>query len=87
MATIVRKSSNPYRWEIGYGELKDIANVEKMMPESFISEDGFSITVSCREYLLPLIEGENYPPYNDGLPEYVVMKKIKVDKKLPLFEI
>ena len=87
MPSIVRKSSNPYQWEIGYGELKDIANVEKMMPENFISKDGFSITDSCREYLPPLIEGENYPPYNNGLPEYVVMKKTKVSKKLPPFEV
>jgi 6-phosphofructokinase len=87
MASIVRLSNNPYKWEIGYGELKDIANVEKMMPENYISEDGFSITKSCREYLLPLIEGENYPPYNNGLPNYVVMQKSKVKKKLPPFEV
>ena len=87
MPSIVRLSNNPYRWEIGYGELKDIANVEKMMPENYISEDGFSITNSCREYLLPLIEGENYPPYNNGLPDYVVMQKSKVKKKLPPFEV
>ena len=87
MPSIVRLSNNPYKWEIGYGELKDIANVEKMMPENYISEDGFSITKSCREYLLPLIEGENYPPYNNGLPDYVVMQKSKVKKKLPPFEV
>ena len=87
MPSIVRLSNNPYKWEIGYGELKDIANVEKMMPENYISEDGFSITKSCREYLLPLIEGENYPPYNKGLPDYVVMQKSKVKKKLPPFEV
>ena len=87
MPSIVRLSNNPYKWEIGYGELKDIANVEKMMPENYISEDGFSITKSCREYLLPLIEGENYPPYNNGLPDYVVMQKSKVKKKLPSFEV
>ena len=87
MPSIVRLSNNPYQWEIGYGELKDIANVEKMMPENYISGDGFSITNSCREYLLPLIEGENYPPYNNGLPDYVVMQKSKVKKKLPPFEV
>ena len=86
MPAIVRISNNPYKWEIGYGELKDVANVEKMMPKNYISEDGFSITDSCREYLLPLIEGENYPPYNDGLPNYVVLKKSKVVQKLPPFE-
>jgi len=87
MPAIIRISNNPYKWEIGCGELKDVANVEKMMPKNYISADGFSITDSCREYLLPLIEGENYPPYNDGLPNYVVLKKSKVVQKLPPFEI
>ncbi len=87
MPAIIRTSNNPYKWEIGCGELKDIANVEKMMPTNYISEDGFSITDECREYLLPLIEGEDYPPYIDGLPDYVVLKKSKVDKKLPPFEL
>jgi len=87
MTAIVRISNNPYKWEISYGELKDVANVEKMMPNNYISSDGFSITDSCREYLLPLIEGENYPPYNDGLPNYVVLKKSKVVQKLPPFEV
>ena len=87
MPAIVRISNNPYKWEIGCGELKDVANVEKMMPKNYISADGFSITDSCREYLLPLIGGENYPPYIDGLPNYVVLKKSKVVKKLPPFEV
>jgi 6-phosphofructokinase len=87
MPAIIRTSNNPYTWEIGYGELKDIANVEKMMPKNYISDDGFSITNSCREYLLPLIEGENYPPYNNGLPDYVVMQKSKIKKKLTPFEV
>jgi len=87
MPAIIRISNNPYKWEIGCGELKDVANVEKMMPKNYISADGFSITDLCREYLVPLIEGENYPPYNDGLPNYVVLKKSKVVQKLPPFKI
>lgn len=87
MPAIIRTSNNPYRWEIGVGELKDIANVEKMMPSEYISEDGFGITDPCREYLRPLIEGENYPPYKNGLPDYVVMKKEMVKKILPIFEV
>jgi 6-phosphofructokinase 1 len=87
MPVIIRISNKPYKWEIGFGELKDIANVEKMMPEDYISKDGFHITKKCRDYLLPLIEGENYPPYNGGLPDYVVLKKSKAEKKLPPFKI
>ncbi|MBY0577975.1 MAG: 6-phosphofructokinase [Burkholderiales bacterium] len=82
MPAIVRTSSNPYLWEIGTAELKDVANVEKMMPPDFISEDGFGITEACRSYLLPLIEGEDYPPYRNGLPDYVRLANIAVRKKL-----
>ena len=85
MPAVIRTSNNPYTWEIGSGDLADIANVEKMMPMEYISEDGFGITDACREYLLPLIEGEAYPPYKNGLPAYVTLKKHLVEKKLPEF--
>ena len=87
MPTVDRLSSKPYKWEIGKADLSKVANVEKMMPESFISEDGFGITDACREYLEPLIEGEDYPPYENGMPKYVRMKNISVDRKLPDFEL
>ena len=82
MPVIVRKSNKPYRWTIEAAELKDIANHEKMMPRDFISDDGFHITAKCRQYLAPLIAGEDYPPYKNGLPAYVKLKNIAVPKKL-----
>ncbi|NOY62140.1 MAG: 6-phosphofructokinase [Gammaproteobacteria bacterium] len=82
MPTIVRSSDKPYRWRIGSADLADVANVEKMMPRNFISRDGFSITDACRAYLQPLIRGEDYPPYRNGLPQYVQLKNIAVAKKL-----
>ncbi|MEK8020759.1 MAG: 6-phosphofructokinase [Candidatus Parabeggiatoa sp.] len=82
MPTVVRTSNNPYQWEIGVANLADVANVEKKMPLDFISEDGFGITEKCREYLQPLILGEDYPPYENGLPQYVVLKNVAVPKKL-----
>jgi len=82
MPIIVRKSSKPYRWAIGVAELKDIANAEKMMPRDFITEDGFHITAKCRQYLAPLVVGEDYPPYKNGLPAYVKLKNTAVPKKL-----
>jgi len=82
MPTVVRTSNNPYHWEIGVANLADVANVEKKMPVDFISEDGFGITEKCREYLQPLILGEDYPPYENGLPQYVVLKNVAVPKKL-----
>jgi 6-phosphofructokinase 1 len=56
--------------------------MEKKMPRSFITKDGFGITQKARDYLQPLVEGEDYPPYKNGLPDYVQLKKIMVPKKL-----
>ncbi len=82
MPIIVRKSSKPYRWAIGVAELKDIANAEKVMPRDFITGDGFHITAKCRQYLEPLVQGEDYPPYRNGLPAYVTLRNAAVPKKL-----
>lgn len=85
MPTIVRTSNNPYQWEIGQAPLSEVANVEEKMPADYISDDGFFITEKCREYLSPLIQGEDYPSYTNGIPDYVQLKKHKVAKKLPEF--
>ncbi|MBS61757.1 6-phosphofructokinase [Salinisphaera sp.] len=82
MVSIVRESDEPYRWTIGEAPLDEVANVEKMMPREFISEDGFHITEAARRYLKPLIAGESYPPYADGLPQYARLKNVAVGKKL-----
>ncbi len=87
MPTIVRKSDEPYEWEIGYANLSDVANVEKMLPADYISEDGFGITEKCRKYLQPLIEGEDYPEYENGLPKYVRLKKALIKQKLEKFDV
>ncbi|MCC7490350.1 MAG: 6-phosphofructokinase [Gammaproteobacteria bacterium] len=83
MPTIVRKSDRPYRWTIGTAPLARVANREKMMPRHFITADGFGITAAARRYLAPLVRGEDYPPYRDGLPDYVRLRNIPVPKKLP----
>ncbi|MGE5339036.1 MAG: 6-phosphofructokinase [Gemmatimonadota bacterium] len=82
MPAIVRTSMRPYRWKIGMAPLSDVANREKMMPRDFITADGFGITDACRRYLQPLIGGESYPPYKDGLPDYAVLKNVAVKKRL-----
>ncbi len=82
MPTIDRVSDNPYQWKIGEASLKEVANKEKFMPRHFITQDGFHITDACRTYLFPLIEGEDYPPYKNGLPDYVKLKNVAVPKKL-----
>jgi 6-phosphofructokinase 1 len=87
MPTVDRVSDKPYKWKIGVAQLSKVANVEKMMPRNFITADGFGITEKCRTYLAPLIKGEDYPPFKDGLPQYVQLKNVAVTKKLSGFKI
>ncbi|MBK5913370.1 6-phosphofructokinase [Rhodocyclus purpureus] len=87
MPVVERLADSPYRWQIGVAELKDVANIERKMPAEFISEDGFGITAACRTYLAPLIEGEDYPPYRNGLPDFVRLKNVAVARRLPDFAI
>lgn len=88
MPVIKRLNDSPYQWEIAVAELKDMANVEKMLPRDYITEDGFGITDACRTYMQPLIEGEAYPPYgSNGLPQYVRLSQNLTAKKLPDFDI
>ncbi len=71
MPVIVRNSNQPYQWSIDAVSLTEVANVEKHMPKEYIREDQFGISEACREYILPLIQGEAYPPYEQGLPNYL----------------
>ncbi len=87
MPTVDRVSNKPYKWKVGMASLSKVANVEKMMPKDFITKDGFGITEKCRTYLAPLMKGEDYPPYKDGLPQYVRLKNVAVARKLPEFKV
>ncbi len=83
MPSIRRISNHPYQWDVIGADLAQIANQEKMLPRSYISDDGFGITQQAKDYLLPLMLGEDYPPYKDGLPEYVRLKNQLVSPLLP----
>lgn len=82
MLTIERQTGPEYSWKIGSVPLEQVANAEFKMPRHFIDADGYHITEQCRHYLMPLIQGESYPPYKDGLPQYVKLKNILTEKKL-----
>ena len=87
MPTVDRISDSPYKYKIGMAPLSKVANVEKFMPRDFITKDGFGITPKCKRYLTPLIQGEDYPKYADGLPVYVTLKNVAVAKKLSEFKL
>ncbi|HEX8013493.1 MAG TPA: 6-phosphofructokinase [Casimicrobiaceae bacterium] len=82
MPAIVRVSDKPYRWKVAAAPLDRVANVEKKLPRDYISADGFGITAKARAYLSPLVRGEDFPPFKDGLPRYVRLKNVAVPKKL-----
>ena len=87
MPIIVRKKTNPYSWEIGKVALSKVANIEKKMPRNFISKDGFGITQSCKNYLSPLIQGEAWAPFEDGVIQTASLKNKLIRKKLRNFKI
>ena len=86
MPAIKRNSDRPYRWSIDPVPLSRVANREKKMPRRFISKDGFGITALARTYFAPLIAGEAYPPYQQGLPRYTRLKQVLVPKRCPPWE-
>ncbi len=86
MVTIQRDADDPYRWSLGHTDAGNIANQEKVLPPEYIREDGYHVTDAFRRYCLPLIEGEDYPPYRKGLPAYVRMERPLVPAKLPAYE-
>ena len=82
MPAIKRIASKPYRWKIVPVPLAAVANVEKLVPRHFVTADGFGITAACRRYLEPLIGGEDYPPYQNGLPRYAQLRNRTVRRRL-----
>ena len=86
MPIIVRKKTKPYSWEVGKVALSKVANIEKKMPRNFISKDGFGITQSCKNYLSPLIQGEAWAPFEDGVIQTASLKNKLIKKKLRNFK-
>ena len=87
MPAIKRVSDTPYSWTIEPAPLAEVANREKFMPREYIREDGFGITEACRQYLSPLIQGEDFPPFENGLPEVAKLALHRVERKLPEFKL
>jgi 6-phosphofructokinase len=85
MTYIKRISQTPYLWEVDQVSLTEVANKEKFMPRDFIDQEGFHITQKCRDYIIPLISGEDYPPFENGVPKYFNWQYKKTTKQLPIF--
>ena len=84
MPALIRTESNS--WQISPAPLASIANVERKLPAEYISEDGMGVTEQCLEYLRPLIQGEAYSAFDNGLPSYLDFPMIKVERVLPAYQ-
>ena len=83
MPVIIRSKGAKYSWKIKPAPLSKIANVERKLPKAFITKDGFDVNTKAIKYLQPLILGEAYPKFYNGVPKIEQLKLIEVKKKLP----
>ncbi len=74
MMNILRKEGDEYASFASHEDIDKIANKVKTVPDEFINSAGNGITDECVKYLLPLIQGESYPAYGDGLPNHISLK-------------
>ncbi len=73
MMTFCRVGDTPYKVETGHAEISGIANAVKELYDEFINNEGNGITEACAKYILPLIAGEGYPEYENGIPKYFIL--------------
>ena len=82
MVALVRADSEKYACETLLVPLSEVANGVKHFPEAWIAEDKISISYQFNKYVMPLIQGEVQVPYENGLPAYVRLSKVKVPQQL-----
>lgn len=80
MVTVMKRRKDG-SWKTGKVSLVEVANKEKKLPNNYIGSDGYSITSVCYKYIQSLIDGESYPPFVKGIPDYSKLK-LKTIKKL-----
>ena len=87
MVILVRTEADGYTCETGLAPLSEIANGVKLLPENWINEDGVSMNYNFVKDALPLIQGEVEVPFENGMPQYIELKKILVDKQLASYAL
>jgi len=80
---IARISDAPYRWRTNLSPFESVANLERSLPAEFIAADGFGVTEAFRRWCRPLISGEDWPPFRDGLPDYLHLRLPLLPARLP----
>ncbi len=68
-----RISDDPYMCITEPADVGLIANVEKKVPDEWISEDGAGVKAPLVHYIRPLIQAEIAPLWVDGLPRHLIL--------------
>lgn len=76
MIIFTRDGQDPYECGTSIYDIHEIANVERNVPDEWITEDGKGLNENYINYARPLIMGELTPIYVDGLPRHIVMKEL-----------
>lgn len=77
----------PLVWRYKTVDLMEVADLEKTVPDEFITEDGMDITEAAIEYLQPLIKGERTMHYKYGLPDIRPLIFDTVPQQLPPYKV
>ena len=84
---IDRLSDAPYRWRTNLQPFECVANLERTLPPAFIAADGFGVTEAFGRWCRPLIAGEDWPPFKNGLPDYLHLSLRLLPARLPAYMV
>ena len=82
MVALVRGDTEKYSCETTLADLGEVANGVKHFPENWIAEDKISISYQFNKYILPLIQGEVQVPFENGMPSFARLAKVKIEQLL-----
>ena len=71
MITMQRKPGAEYKITYSTQDISKIANGDKIIPDDFINDEKNDVTDKFIEYATPLISGERYIKYKNGIPDYI----------------
>lgn len=74
MVIITRTSDKPYQIKYELGDVSKIANQEKVIPNEYMIDDT-KMSEAFYTYMVPLIEGEEDKPYQNGLQQFFNISK------------
>jgi len=87
LPVVEQVSESPFIWRYKNVKLMDVADLEKHVPDEYLTEDGMDITQAAIDYLMPLVKGERCPVFKNGLPDIHPISFDPLPKALPNYEI